>query len=78
MNGKQNTQVHSLRSRFDLETNTMTLQGQGTDHQQRFHLNDSHGVLAEWLSIFLGFTVTGEHNAVGPAILALNSERKLE
>ncbi|MGL5879564.1 MAG: hypothetical protein ACRC2V_17545 [Xenococcaceae cyanobacterium] len=37
VNGKRNSKIHALRSEFDLATNTLTLQIQGTDQTVKFN-----------------------------------------
>lgn len=63
VNGKANAKVHSLRSVFDLEAQTVTLYRQGTDHKQSFHLDSDRPRLGAWLCEFFGCSVRCVQNS---------------
>lgn len=57
VNGKHERKIHALRSQFDLETNYLKLQIQGTDRTAEFDLIESREALCEWLKDYFGFPV---------------------
>lgn len=61
VNGKRNPKVHSLRSKFDLKTNNLSLRIQGTDKTYTFNLIEQQK-LCNWLSQYLGFQVKIKQN----------------
>ncbi len=62
VNGKRNSKVHLLRSQFDWQTNTLTLQIQGTDENRTFNLIRQRMQLCNWLSDYFGFEVKIKQN----------------
>ena len=77
VNGKRDQKVHSLRSQFDLETNSLSLQIQGTDRVVRetppykdgassdfvrFNLVSEQQALCNWLEDYFGFPVEIKQN----------------
>lgn len=80
VNGKRNAKVHLLRSTFDLNLKTLSLQIQGTDQKAIFHLHDEQPSLEDWLTDYFGFPVklvqnkiTGfpdDLNAKGPTVVS--------
>lgn len=61
--GKTNTKVHLLRSKYDLDAQTVTLTIQGNQEPATFHLHSELRTLEFWLSDFFGFRVYLVHNA---------------
>jgi hypothetical protein len=80
VNSKRNAKVHLLRSRFESDFRTLSLQIQGTEQTFVFHLDRERTALAAWLSDYFGFstkleqdTVTGfpdDTNAPGPTVIS--------
>jgi uncharacterized protein YcbX len=80
VNGKRYPQVHLLRSTFDRNARTVSLQVQGTKQKQIFHLEDERSAIITWLSDYFGFQVqflqnslTGfpdDTNAPGPTVIS--------
>lgn len=80
VNGKRNAKVHLLRSSFEPDFKTISLQIQGTDQKFAFHLDKERTALETWLSDYFGFPaklvqncVTGfpdDTNASGPTIIS--------
>ena len=80
VNGKGNAKVHLLRSAFDGEFKTLSLQIQGTDQKAIFHVDNEQILLEAWLSDYFGFavkfvqnTITGfpdDTNARGPTVIS--------
>jgi uncharacterized protein len=62
VNGKRNLKVHALRSEFDLVTNTLTLQIQGTEQTVKFNLIEEQAALCSWLESYFGFPVKLQQN----------------
>lgn len=62
VNGKRNQKVHALRSNFDLDTNIISLQLQGTDRTKSFNLDREIDSLENCLSEYFGFSVTIKQN----------------
>ena len=62
VNGKSNAKVHSLRSQFDLATDTLTLLIQGTDRTGKFNLIEQQTELCNWLSDYFDFAVEIKQN----------------
>ena len=62
VNGKRNERVHALRSKFDLETNVVSLRVQGTDHTNTFHVEKEHEAFEGWLGEYFGFAVKVKQN----------------
>ncbi|UBF24376.1 MOSC N-terminal beta barrel domain-containing protein [Kovacikia minuta CCNUW1] len=66
VNGKRNAKVHQIRSQFDLEERIVSLQIEGTEQTESFHLEGDRPLLEAWLSAYLGFPVTlGQNTEVG-------------
>lgn len=64
VNGKRNARVHLLRSWFDLDARTVSLQEQGSSEQpQVFDLTEDRRSLETWLSNFFGQPVQLQANA---------------
>jgi uncharacterized protein YcbX len=80
VNGKRNSQVHAIRSQFNLDSNTVSLQLQGTDRKDIFHLERERKALESWLGEYFGFPLevrqnleTGFHDdtvSPGPTIIS--------
>lgn len=64
VNSKRNAKVHLLRTYFDEELNSMTLQVQGTEQKARFSLDKEKYELESWLSDYFGFPVTLKQNTL--------------
>ncbi len=64
VNGKRNPNVHLLRTSFDLDAQTVSLQVQGTEQTQVFHLDEERTHLEAWLSDYFGKTVQLQQNSV--------------
>jgi uncharacterized protein len=62
VNGKNNSKIHRLRSEFDLVTNTLTIQIQGTEQAVKFNLNQEQAALCRWLESYFGFPVELRQN----------------
>ncbi|MUL39364.1 MOSC domain-containing protein [Gloeocapsopsis dulcis] len=62
VNGKRNGRVHALRSKFDLETNLVSLRLQGTDRANVFHIEKERDALEGWLGEYFGFPVEVKQN----------------
>lgn len=60
VNGKRNQKIHALRSKFDLENETVTLRIQGSDRTERFNLKEQ--LLGNWLAEYFGFPVEIKQN----------------
>lgn len=79
VNGKRNAKVHLLRSLFEPDFKTLSLQIQDTNQKFFFHLDDGTA-LETWLSDYFGFPVkfvqnleTGfpdDTNALGPTVIS--------
>ncbi|PSO53340.1 MAG: MOSC domain-containing protein [Cyanobacteria bacterium QH_1_48_107] len=52
VNGKRNAKVHLLRTSFDLDAQTITLQVQGSEQSEVFNLCEDQIELETWLSHF--------------------------
>lgn len=82
VNGKRNPKVHALRSFFDLNARTVSLQIQDTESTQVFHLDEERTALEAWLSHYFGKTKTvqlqqntfqgfpDDTNALGPTVIS--------
>jgi uncharacterized protein YcbX len=80
VNGKRNSQVHLLRTSYNLEAQTVFIQIQGTEQTHIFHLIQEKAKLETWLSNFFGKTVQlqqnllqgfpDDTNALGPTIIS--------
>ena len=57
VNAKRNAKVHLLRSQFDLVTNVLTLQIQGTNKIVEFDLSQQQQELCNWLAEYFDFPV---------------------
>jgi uncharacterized protein len=64
VNGKRNSRVHALRSKFDLVNNTLTLQIQGTEQTVKFNLIEEQTALCSWLESYFGFPVELQQNLI--------------
>ncbi|MDX2212307.1 MAG: MOSC N-terminal beta barrel domain-containing protein [Oculatellaceae cyanobacterium bins.114] len=62
VNGKRNSQVHRLRTQFDLVTHTVTLWVDESEDRQTFNLETSQTVFEAWLSHYFGFSVSIKRN----------------
>jgi uncharacterized protein YcbX len=62
VNGKRNSKIHLLRSKFDLANRTIALQIPHEDLPQIFHLDEEQPAIAATLSDFLGFSVKLKQN----------------
>ena len=61
VNGKRNQKIHGLRSEFNLATNTVSLQIQGTDRTE-FNLIEEQQKLGDWLESYFSFPVEIKQN----------------
>lgn len=83
VNGKRNPKVHALRSSFDLNARTVSLQIQDRESTQAFHLDEERTALEAWLSQYFGKTVQlqqkifqgfpDDTNASGPTVISTAS-----
>lgn len=64
VNGKRNRKVHLLRSQFNLEDRTVSLQLENSQPQQLFHLDDEQKEINTVLSVFFGIKVHLKQNLV--------------
>ncbi|MCS6815460.1 MAG: MOSC N-terminal beta barrel domain-containing protein [Cyanobacteria bacterium] len=62
VNGKRNKKVHALRSKFNLDTNIVSLRVQGTNHTNEFHIERERDALEDWLGEYFGFPVEVKRN----------------
>lgn len=80
VNGKRNPKIHLLRSSFDLNARTVSLQIQDTEQAQVFHLDEERTALEAWLSHYFGKTIElrqnnfqgfpDDTNAPGPTVIS--------
>lgn len=63
VNGKRNAKVHLLRSTWDVSTQTICLQIQGTLEKREFEIESDRIQLETWLSEYLDFAVTLVRNS---------------
>ncbi|HEY9676116.1 MAG TPA: MOSC N-terminal beta barrel domain-containing protein [Waterburya sp.] len=80
VNGKRNPQVHLLRTSYNLDAHTVSLQVQDTEQTQVFHLEQERTELEAWLSNYFGKTVhlrenslqgfPDDTNASGPTVIS--------
>ena len=61
VNAKRTAKIHLVRSQFDLQNKTVSLQLPGTP-QQVFHLDEERKPLEHWFSDFFGFQVKLQEN----------------
>lgn len=64
VNGKRNQKVHSLRSEFDLETKTVSLNVQDNDNRTTFNLETERDALEKWLSEYFAIPVHIKQNLI--------------
>jgi uncharacterized protein len=64
VNGKRNAKVHLLRTYFDDELNSISLQVQGTEQKATFSLDKEKYELESWLNDYFGFPVTLKQNTL--------------
>lgn len=57
VNAKRYAKIHLLRSKFDLESQIVSLQIQGSDAEKKFNLKTEIPQLEAWLSAFFGFNI---------------------
>jgi uncharacterized protein len=57
VNGKRNSKIHSIRSNFDLTSNTISLQIQETNNTETFNLLTEQSAICNWLEKYFGFPV---------------------
>lgn len=62
VNGKRNQKIYSLRSGFDLSTDTLSLRIEGTDSIAEFNLIEEPQKLCSWLEDYFGFPVEVKQN----------------
>lgn len=62
VNGKRHSQVHLLRSQFDLTTGTLSLSLQGREGSTQFQLQQERHALEAWLGEYFGFPVQIQQN----------------
>lgn len=80
VNGKRNPQVNLLRTAYDLDAHTVSLQVQDTEQTQVFYLDQERTELEAWLSGYFGKTVhlrqnlvqgfPDDTNASGPTVIS--------
>jgi uncharacterized protein YcbX len=80
VNGKRNSKIHLLRSFFNLDARTVSLQIQDTESTRVFHLDEERTALEAWLSHYFGKTVQlqqnifqgfpDDTNAPGPTVIS--------
>jgi uncharacterized protein len=63
VNGKRTDKIHLVRSRFDLQNRTVSLQVLGTK-KQLFQLDEERKAIAAWFSDFFGFQVKLQENLI--------------
>ena len=61
VNGKNNAKIHNLRSQFDLEAKTVSLQIEGNERSSTFSLEQTTD-LCRWLEAYFGFPITIKQN----------------
>lgn len=61
VNGKRNQRVHAIRSRFDLNNNTVTVSAPNFA-EAMFHIKDERKAFEGWLSEYFGFPVQIKQN----------------
>ncbi|NEP14512.1 MAG: MOSC domain-containing protein [Symploca sp. SIO2C1] len=64
VNGKRNSKVHLLRTSFNLEAQTVSLQVHQTEQKAVFHLEQERRELEAWLSNYFGKKVQLQENLV--------------
>ncbi|NES22700.1 MAG: MOSC domain-containing protein [Symploca sp. SIO3E6] len=64
VNGKRNPKIHLLRTSFNLEAQTISLQANQTEEPAVFHLQQERGELETWLSGYFGKKVRLQENLV--------------
>jgi uncharacterized protein len=64
VNGKNNSKVHALRSEFNLATNILSLNIQGTEETVKFNLIQEQTALCSWLKSYFGFPVELQQNPI--------------
>lgn len=62
VNGKRNQKIHALRSKFNLENNSLTLEIDNTESTREFSLIESPQILFNWLEEYFGFPVEIRQN----------------
>ena len=62
VNGKRYAAVHSIRSKFNLQTNTVSLRIQDSNQVSTFQLDTEQAALEKWLGDYFGFPVTLQKN----------------
>lgn len=86
INGKRNPKVHQLRTSFDLNARTVSLQVQGMDQEKVFQIDDERIELETWLSNYFSFPVRVERaltsfpddtNAPGPTIISTGTLKQV-
>lgn len=87
VNGKQNEQVHRLRSRYDLTARTVTLSVEDTAASDTFHLDRDRRALSGWLTNYFGVSITLKQNcetgfpddtdANGPTVISLGTYQEV-
>lgn len=65
VNGKRHQAVHLLRTRFDADVKMVSIQVQGREQTQEFHLYEERTELEAWLSDFFGFPIQVRQNLLG-------------
>lgn len=64
VNAKRYAKIHLLRSKFDLENNTVWLKIQGSEIEETFNLESQTQHLEAWLSKFFGFNIKLRKNLI--------------
>ncbi|MEB3218422.1 MAG: MOSC N-terminal beta barrel domain-containing protein [Nostocales cyanobacterium 94392] len=64
VNAKRYAKIHFLRSKFDLETQIVSLQIEGSNTEASFNLETEIPQLEGWLSDFFGFNIKLQKNLV--------------
>lgn len=64
VNGKSNPKIYLLRSSYDTQMETVSLQVQGKEQTQVFHIDRERSKLDAWLSEYFGFAVNLQQNSL--------------
>ncbi len=83
VNGKRYPKIHAIRSLFDFEAKTVSLQIEAKGQIQTFHLDNDRANLEAWLSDYFSLSVTLQQNSItgfpddtkasGPTVISTGS-----
>ncbi|MEM8674229.1 MAG: MOSC N-terminal beta barrel domain-containing protein [Cyanobacteria bacterium P01_G01_bin.67] len=62
VNGKRNRKIHALRSKFEPETNQLSLWTLGNNQAATFDLIAEQKLICDWLEVYFGFPVEIRQN----------------